>query len=240
MKTTACFIICISIALIGCHRAVTPEEVSLAFLSALRDKDFKTAKQYAMPETQSYIGYFENGILPENDNYDIEIVGIKENKNRARIKYKIGINSYAQNLSLVKVDGNWKVYMAMNQLGVFFIESPKTVARKFIEAIESKSYEEAKKYGTEETKTMVGFLSLAKASNKTHEFIWGDEMISFDKASVKYKENGADKEQEVGLIMKDGKWLVSMTKQQMVGSEPLPGLFNTGPDTVIKATETIK
>lgn len=100
-------------------------------------------------------------------------------------------------------------------------ESPKAVATKFITALEDKKFEEAGNYATDETKAAIkmieSFASMMPADAKKKEYEFGEEKIDGDKATVSYKEKGSDKDQSVSLVKKDGKWLVSMTKEDMTG-----------------------
>jgi len=100
-------------------------------------------------------------------------------------------------------------------------ESPKAVATKFITALEDKKFEDASSVATDETKQAVkmieSFASMMPADAKKKEFEFGEEKIDGDKATVSYKEKGTDKDQTVTLVKKDGKWLVSMSKEDMTG-----------------------
>lgn len=106
-------------------------------------------------------------------------------------------------------------------------ETPKGVAEKFMTAIEDKKFDEAAQYATDDTKAVIELIKGGKGSEAKREFVWGEEKIDGDKATVKYKVKGSDKDEEVSLVKKDDKWLVSMTKAQMTGKDPLEGLGGT-------------
>lgn len=100
--------------------------------------------------------------------------------------------------------------------------TPKSVAEKFVVAIEDKKFEEAEKLATPESKQVIdmlkGFSSMMPDSAKTKkEFEFGEEKVEGDKATVSYKVKGSDKNQTVNLVKKDGKWLVAMSKADMGG-----------------------
>lgn len=100
--------------------------------------------------------------------------------------------------------------------------TPKSVAEKFVVAIEDKKFEEAEKLATPESKQVIdmlkGFSNMMPDSAKTKkEFEFGEEKVEGDKATVSYKVKGSDKNQTVNLVKKDGKWLVAMSKADMGG-----------------------
>lgn len=100
-------------------------------------------------------------------------------------------------------------------------DSPKAVAQKFITALEDKKWDDAAALGTEDTKKAVqmlqSFASMMPQDAKKKEYEFGEEKVDGDKATVSYKEKGTDKEQTVNLVKQDGKWLVSMSKDEMSG-----------------------
>ncbi|CAF0728490.1 unnamed protein product [Rotaria sordida] len=114
-------------------------------------------------------------------------------------------------------------------------ETPKAVSEKFMNAIEDKKYDEAAQYATDDTKAVIELIKGGKGNETKREFVWGEEKIDGDKATVKYKVKGSEKDEEVSLIKKDDKWLVSMTKSQMTGKTGLEGLG--GGEEAAPATE---
>jgi hypothetical protein len=129
-------------------------------------------------------------------------------------------------------------------------ETPKGVAEKFMSAIEDKKFDEAAQYATDDTKAIIELIKGGKGSETKREFVWGEEKVDGDKATVKYKVKGSDKDEEVSLVKKDDKWLVSMTKAQMTGApNPMDALgeglgsattedTTAAPATEAPATET--
>ena len=107
-----------------------------------------------------------------------------------------------------------------------FCEPPLSVARKFMTAIEDKKYDEAALYATDDTKAIIELIKGGIGSETKREFVWGEEKIDKDIAVVKYKVKGSKRDEDVMLIKKDNKWLVSMTKSQITGKTGLEG-FDT-------------
>lgn len=101
---------------------------------------------------------------------------------------------------------------------------PEQVARKFIDSVNAGDFEEAKKYATTDTKSMLSMMEsfgikdqLADATDNEKEnleiistTVSGDTAIS----KITSGEDGDD-EMDIHLIKKDGEWLVDMTKESM-------------------------
>jgi hypothetical protein len=100
--------------------------------------------------------------------------------------------------------------------------SPKSVAENFLQAYSKMNFEEAKKYGTEETGKLMDMMSsltkLMPDSTKVElksEII--AEKIDGDKAFYTYIQKGKKGEQTLNLAKVDGKWKVVMSKDAMNG-----------------------
>lgn len=105
-----------------------------------------------------------------------------------------------------------------------------SVAEKFLTALEEKNFEEAKKYGTEETAQILDFLagvstqvkdafpipdnSKKEEKNKTKFIVVREEKIDDNNVKVFFREEGKeDKNSSLDLVKIDGKWKVSMKKE---------------------------
>lgn len=100
-------------------------------------------------------------------------------------------------------------------------ESPKSVAEKFLQATSELKFEDAKKYCTPETGKFLDMMSSLtsmmpdSAKNKKSKFEMVSEDIKEDVATVVYTENGKPDQQSIKLKKVEGKWLVSMGKEDM-------------------------
>lgn len=98
-------------------------------------------------------------------------------------------------------------------------EGPKEVADKFLKEIYKMNFKGAKVYATPETGQMLDMMGSImvlppgkEAPSKKYEII--EENINGEAATVKYKQEG--KEADVlSLVKKDGKWLVSVSKESI-------------------------
>src|SRR5437867_4097320 len=102
-------------------------------------------------------------------------------------------------------------------------DTPKSVADKFLKATADYNFAEAKKYCTDETGKMMDMMeSMMKmapdSAKKEHpKFTLGEEKMDGDNATVMYKEEGKDGDQALTLKKANGKWLVSISKEGMMG-----------------------
>jgi hypothetical protein len=100
-------------------------------------------------------------------------------------------------------------------------ESPKSVAEKFLQATSELKFEEAKKFCTPETGKFLDMMSSLtammpdSAKNKKSKFEMISEDIKEDVATVTYTENAKTDKQTIKLKKVEGKWLVSMGKEDM-------------------------
>lgn len=105
-------------------------------------------------------------------------------------------------------------------------DNPEGVAEKFLNHVNKGEFEEAKKYCDKKTGELIGMMA-SMAGGKEAELKDKDikaEIVSSeikeDKATVKYKTVGKDapadsKEQSIDLIKEDGKWKVTIDKENM-------------------------
>ncbi|MCC7231445.1 MAG: DUF4878 domain-containing protein [Bacteroidia bacterium] len=103
-------------------------------------------------------------------------------------------------------------------------DSPKAIAEKFLHAMNSYDFDEARKYGTEDTgkllDIMSGFAKMVPDSSRTSpKFEITGEKIVGDKATVMYREEGRNTDIPMTLVRVDGKWKVAMSKETMNESE---------------------
>jgi len=113
-------------------------------------------------------------------------------------------------------------------LGFVFIvscsgNSPKSVAESFLKAMNKMDFEEAKKYGTDDTGKMLDMLSgftkmMPDSAKKEVKSEIIAEKIDGDKATVTYKDDGKSEEQVLNLVKIDNKWKVAMSKDNMNGN----------------------
>ena len=102
-------------------------------------------------------------------------------------------------------------------------DTPKSVVEKFLKATGEYNFAEAKKYCTEETGKMMDMMeSMMKmapdSAKKEHpKFTLGEEKMDGDNATVGYKEEGKEGDQNLTLKKVSGKWLVSISKEGMMG-----------------------
>lgn len=101
-----------------------------------------------------------------------------------------------------------------------------SVAKNFLTALENKDFEEAKKFGTQETAQMLDFLSAInkkaqeelpeeekEKENSTKFIIVREEKIDDNNVKVFFRKEGEEKESALDLVKVDGKWKVSMKKE---------------------------
>jgi hypothetical protein len=105
-------------------------------------------------------------------------------------------------------------------------DGPKEVASKFIGHINNMEFDEAKKYSTEGTAGILdmlkGFAGMAEKPETT-----GFEILDVkedgDKATVTYRNEGADSDETLNLVKQDGKWLVDINKEDMNKEDDMGG-----------------
>lgn len=104
-------------------------------------------------------------------------------------------------------------------------DSPKEVADSFLQAWSKADFEEAKEYGTEESKKLLDMMNSFKTMSEDSSFsteISYDitrEKVEGDNATVYYKEEGSKGEQALNLIRVNGEWKVNMSKESINGAE---------------------
>lgn len=106
-------------------------------------------------------------------------------------------------------------------------EGPKEVASKFIKHVNNLEFDKAKAYGTESTNQILdmiaGFAGMANEKPETTGFEILDVKEDGDKATVTYRNEGADADETISLVKKDGKWLVDMNKEDMDKEDGMDG-----------------
>ena len=93
--------------------------------------------------------------------------------------------------------------------------SPKQVAEKFLTAMNTGDYAEAKKLASKDSQMAVG---LAEANSKdkpaeAKKIEIGEETVSENSAVVKYKEDGENR--TLKLVKEDGSWKATWSKDDM-------------------------
>jgi ketosteroid isomerase-like protein len=93
---------------------------------------------------------------------------------------------------------------------------PENVAKDFVMALDSKDYDKAKSFGTEDTKAMVDLIkNLAGMTPATDKHAKIDKMdckVDGDKGVCTYCCTAEGQDDKVDVVRKDGKWLVDMKK----------------------------
>lgn len=96
--------------------------------------------------------------------------------------------------------------------------TPSEVAGKFLTHIDKKEFKEAKAYGTKATGELLdmvaGMASMMPAEDPKG-FTIKEEKIDGDKATVTYRSTGKDADETMNLVKENGKWLVSMSKEDL-------------------------
>ena len=111
--------------------------------------------------------------------------------------------------------------------GLFLVScssnNPKAVAEKFLKAVNKLDFTEAKKYCDEDTQKLLSLMesfSKDEDTKKAKEKASDDDFTitkveeNGDKAKVYYKAKDSEKEVSLDLKKVDGKWLVSVNKEQ--------------------------
>ena len=110
--------------------------------------------------------------------------------------------------------------------------SPKVVAEKFLKAINKADFKEAKKYCDKDSQELLSIMESfskgedaekAKAKASDDDFTITKVEEDGDKAKVYYKAKDSEKEIALDLKKVDGKWLVSINKEQGNKEHGAPG-----------------
>ena len=114
--------------------------------------------------------------------------------------------------------------------------SPKSVAKNFLDAMNKMDFDGAKKYGTEDTGKMLDMLSgfakmMPDSAKKEVKTDITSEKIEGDKATCTYKEEGKDGEQIIHLVKENGKWKEAMSKDDMNSGNGDTNTMNSGATT---------
>lgn len=98
--------------------AKKPEDVAKAFVTAIADEDFETAKKHATEETKKMLGMMESMMSEMGDKAGGGETGeFKEVKEKdigdkkGTVTYCCDENGEDDEVKLKKVDGEWKVHM---------------------------------------------------------------------------------------------------------------------------------
>jgi hypothetical protein len=105
----------ILIIVVSCGSSDTPRAVADKFLKALSTEDFEVAKKYGTKDTEKLLEMY-NGIKKMTVDsvraeHKYEITGEKVEGDNATIFYKEDHKPGMNQLSMIKVDGKWKVML---------------------------------------------------------------------------------------------------------------------------------
>lgn len=115
-------------------------------------------------------------------------------------------------------------FMALTTISCKDSSSPKETAEKFFTALQSEKFDEAKKYATKESQSIIDMVSsLAKApgADKKEKKAPGkvetsNEKIEGETATVDVKEEGKAKTTTLNLKKEDGQWKVAFDKSSIM------------------------
>ncbi len=97
--------------------------------------------------------------------------------------------------------------------------SPTQVAEQFLTHTNKMEFKEAKKYATKSTGEILDMIAgMAKMMGDNKEakgFKITGETIDGDKATVNYRSDDKEADEQLQLIKEDGKWLVHMSKEDL-------------------------
>ncbi len=115
MKKMSLFLVVVFVGLVlftGCKPAYTPERVVEKYLNHLSNNEYDEAAKYCTDETAqilSLMASLAEGEEPAGEQYEnIQCTVEKEN---AYCTYNIVGFDEAEAISLIKIDGEWKVHM---------------------------------------------------------------------------------------------------------------------------------
>lgn len=103
--------------------------------------------------------------------------------------------------------------------------TPKAVADNFLKAWSKADFEEAKKYGTDDSKKLLDMMNSFKTMvedtsfkrDMNYEIV--REKVEGDNATVFYKEEGSNVESHLPLVKVNGEWKVNVSKESINGAE---------------------
>lgn len=104
-------------------------------------------------------------------------------------------------------------------------DKPKDVADHFLSAWSKGDFEEAKNYGTEDSKKLLDMMNNFKMMvedstfKKEMKYEITREKIEGDNATVYYKEEGSNGESHLALVKVNGEWKVNVSKESINGTE---------------------
>ena len=107
-------------------------------------------------------------------------------------------------------------------------EDPQAAAKKFFEAIQSMDMNEAEKYATKESKSMLDLMKMGmnfsdqstdslKREMQKQKMVYSEPVITGDTAVMNVTVNDAEKT-ELVLVKQDGKWKVAFDKNTLMKS----------------------
>lgn len=108
----------------------------------------------------------------------------------------------------------------------FFAEKPSKNAEKFLNHFYAFEFEEAKQYSTKSTGELLdalkGFVAmLGEEDKKKRTITIVGETMEGDAAVVTYEEEGSKEPKTLKMVKEEGKWLASMTKEDLNKEEEM-------------------
>jgi hypothetical protein len=126
---------------------------------------------------------------------------------------------------------------------------PKETAEKFLTHINNLQFEEAKAYATEGTASLLdmvaGFAAMSDEKPESTAFEILDVTEDGDKATVTYKNEGAEEAETLTLVKQEGKWLVDFNKEDMnkedeMGMEDDMGMEDMAMDSLSMGMDSLE
>ena len=113
------FSLLVALALAGCQ-AHTPKQVSERYLDAFHDRDYEKAKKYGTAETGKLLDMFIGfaALMPDSAKHSprFKVLDEKQEGDTAYVHYTMEGSRKVQTLTLIKVDGEWKVAASKDSL----------------------------------------------------------------------------------------------------------------------------
>lgn len=212
-----------------------PRDVAIRFVEHYYRRDFETAKVYAHESIHDQLDEVErtSTFAPTQNRFEVDRVSGGAAKGLVNVDVRPEGESTVVTMLLVHVGNKWLVYgLQANENDEeeaaywgdydYYEEErmgPGEVAEVFIYHVNNMEFEEAKQYGTVATSDILdlvaGFAGMAseKPEFTGFEILFVEE--AGDKATVVYRNEGADADETLSLVKVDDDWRVDINKEDM-------------------------
>jgi hypothetical protein len=205
----------------------SPKQVAEKFLNALAHGDVDGARKYASEDSKLALTMIEDKLKDnKKEPSKIEMGSETITDETAVVTYKE--NDYEKSVKLKKESGKWKVIFSKEDFG----EGPKEVGDKFLQAYAKGDLETCKEYATKDSHAALDMLKgqMDAKKSKPSKIEIGEIDDNTISATLKYKEDGVDK--ELNLSKEDEKWKVSWAKSGIGNDTPMEDTNNAEGDTI--------